>query len=132
VPFTVASRWFEGACDVQTYEIDELLGTKLRTLYQRKQARDLFDLEIALTRLPADPQRVVAAFLEYMARDGHQITRAQVEQNLALKMRDRTFLADLSPLLAGGDAWDPVAAEARVSRDIVALLPGDPWKGDER
>lgn len=83
---------------------DELLGTKLRALYQRRQARDLFDLEIALTRLPLDPQRVVAAFLEYMAHDGHPITRAQVEQNLALKMRDRTFLADLSPLLAGGDA----------------------------
>ncbi len=131
-PFKVASRWFEGACDVQTYELDELLGTKLRALYQRKQARDLFDLAIALTRLPADPQRVVAAFLEYMARDGHPITRAQVEQNLAVKMRDRSFLADLSPLLAGGDAWDPVAAEALVSRSLVALLPGDRWKGDER
>lgn len=131
-PFTVASRWFEGACEIQTYELDELLGTKLRALYQRRQARDLFDLEVALTRLPVNPRRVMTAFLEYMARDGHQITRAQVEQNLALKMRDRTFLADLSPLLAGGDAWDPVAAEALVSRDLVALLPGDPWKGDER
>lgn len=45
-PFKVASRWFEGACEIQTYELDELLGTKLRALYQRKQARDLFDLEI--------------------------------------------------------------------------------------
>ena len=54
-PFKVASRWFEGACDIQTYELDELLGTKLRALYQRKQARDLFDLEIALTRLPVQP-----------------------------------------------------------------------------
>ena len=70
-PFKVASRWFEGACDIQTYELDELLGTKLRALYQRKQARDLFDLEIALTRLPVEPQRIVAAFLEYMVRDGH-------------------------------------------------------------
>ena len=32
-PFKVASRWFEGACDIQTYELDELLGTKLRALY---------------------------------------------------------------------------------------------------
>lgn len=54
-----ASRWFEGACEIQTYELDELLGTKLRALYQRKQARDLFDLEIALTRLPVDPRRAL-------------------------------------------------------------------------
>jgi hypothetical protein len=54
-PFKVASRWFDGACEIQTYELDELLGTKLRALYQRKQARDLFDLEIALTRLPVEP-----------------------------------------------------------------------------
>ncbi|MEZ5284690.1 MAG: nucleotidyl transferase AbiEii/AbiGii toxin family protein [Vicinamibacterales bacterium] len=24
-PFAVSSRWFEGACDIQTYELDELL-----------------------------------------------------------------------------------------------------------
>ena len=127
----VASRWFEGACDIQTYELDELLGTKLRALYQRKQARDLFDLEIALTRLPVEPQRIVAAFLEYMVRDGHPITRAQVEQNLALKMRDGAFLADLSPLLATGEAWDPIVAEALISERLVTLIPGDPWKGDD-
>jgi predicted nucleotidyltransferase component of viral defense system len=129
--FKVASRWFEGACDIQTYELDELLGTKLRALYQRNQARDLFDLEIALTRLPVEPQRIVAAFLEYMVRDGHPITRAQVEQNLALKMRDGAFLADLSPLLATGEAWDPIVAEALISERLVPLLPGDPWKGDD-
>lgn len=130
-PFKVASRWFRGACEIQTYELDELLGTKLRALYQRKQVRDLFDLEIALTRLPVESQRIVAAFLEYMVRDGHAITRAQVEQNLALKMRDGAFMADLSPLLATGEAWDPIAAEALISQRLVALLPGDAWKGED-
>ena len=129
-PFRVSSRWFEGTCDILTYEVDELLGTKVRALYQRKQARDLFDLNIALSRLAVDPQRIVAAFLEYMARDGHPITRAQVEQNLALKMRDGAFLSDLSPLLATGEAWDPIAAEALISQRLVTLLPGDPWRGE--
>jgi len=132
VPFTVASRWFEGTCHIQTYDLDELLGTKLRALYQRKQSRDLFDLHIALMRLPVSPQRLVGAFLEYMAREGHPTTRAQVEQNLTAKMRDTDFLADLSPLLARGDKWDPVAAEALVSQRLVSLLPGEPWKGEER
>ncbi len=39
----VVSRWFNGVATVRTYQLDELLGTKLRALYQRKKARDLFD-----------------------------------------------------------------------------------------
>jgi predicted nucleotidyltransferase component of viral defense system len=39
--FDVSSRWFSGSADVRTYELDELLGTKLRALYQRKKGRDL-------------------------------------------------------------------------------------------
>ena len=62
----------------------------------------------------------------------HAITRAQVEQNLALKMRDGPFLADLRPLLATGEAWDPMAAEALISERLVTLLPGDAWKGEDR
>ena len=58
-------------------------------------------------------------------------SRAQVEQNLALKMRDGAFMADLSPLLATGEAWDPVAAEALISQRLVTLLPGDAWKGED-
>ena len=59
------------------------------------------------------------------------ISRAQVEQNLALKMRDGAFLADLGPLLATGEAWDPIAAEALISQRLVTLLPGDAWKGED-
>ncbi len=44
VPFAVESRWFTGNTEILTYSIDELLGTKLRALYQRKKGRDLFDL----------------------------------------------------------------------------------------
>jgi predicted nucleotidyltransferase component of viral defense system len=43
-PFSVTSRWFEGSCNIHGYDLDELLGTKLRALYQRKAGRDLFDL----------------------------------------------------------------------------------------
>ena len=78
-----------------------------------------------------EPQRIVAAFLEYMVHDGHPMTRAQVEQNLALKMRDGAFLADLSPLLAAGGPWDAAAAEALISQRLITLFPGDPWKGDD-
>jgi hypothetical protein len=38
VPFSVENSWFTGKCDVTTYPLNELLGTKLRALYQRKKA----------------------------------------------------------------------------------------------
>lgn len=130
VPFSVASRWFEGSCTIQSYDLDELLGTKLRALYQRKQGRDLFDLAIALKDPQVDPMRIVTAFSEYIDREGHKVTRAQFEENLALKMRDPQFKADISPLLAAGYEWDAEAAAPVVSSRLIELLPDDVWKGD--
>lgn len=40
----VANPWFTGNAEVVTYELDELLGTKMRAMYQRRKGRDLFDL----------------------------------------------------------------------------------------
>ena len=128
-PFEVNSRWFAGATDVSTYELDELLGTKLRALYQRRKGRDLFDLALALAQAGVSPQRILAAFDRYMSEDGSRVTRAMFEQNLSSKRTDRIFTADLSPLLANGAMWDFDAAFDRVWRDLVAHLPGDPWKG---
>ena len=58
VPFSVASRWFEGACEIPTYTLDELISTKLRALYQRKKGRDLFDIATALDSAAVDPERI--------------------------------------------------------------------------
>lgn len=129
VPFRVSSRWFEGACEIHSYELDELLGTKVRALYQRKAGRDLFDLAVALTVGKADPERIVSAFLLYMEHEGHKITRALFEENFALKMQDPAFLADISPLLSAGYKWDPEAEAPIVSSRLIERLPGDPWKG---
>ena len=128
VPFSVRSRWFQGACETNTYELDELLGTKLRALYQRKAGRDLFDLAVALGRPPANAERIVTVFLHYMEHGGHNITRALFEQNLAEKMGDPEFLADISPLLSDGYTWNPAAEAPLVARRLIELLPGDPWK----
>lgn len=129
IPFRVSSRWFDSECDIHTYELDELLGTKLRALYQRKAGRDLFDLAIALGSSEANPARVVDAFIQYMDHEGHTITRALFEKNLALKMRDPTFLADISPLLSAGYEWDPEAEAPVVASRLIERLPGDPWRG---
>ena len=48
MPFTVKNQWFNGSCEITTYQLEELMGTKLRALYQRKKGRDLYDLYKAL------------------------------------------------------------------------------------
>lgn len=40
VPFAVTNSWFSGDAELMTYQFEELLGTKLRALYQRKKGRD--------------------------------------------------------------------------------------------
>ena len=129
VPFSVASRWFDGFCNIPSYELDELLGTKMRALYQRKQGRDLFDLAIALEGPDSHPDRIVETFSEYLKREGHRVTRAQFEENIARKMRDPQFTADIGPLLAAGFLWNIDEAAAIVSSRLIPLLPGDAWKG---
>lgn len=129
VPFAVESRWYRGSCNIHSYALDELLGTKMRALHQRKQGRDLFDLAIALGNGQVDPDRIVKCFLRYIEEEGHKITRAQFEENLADKMQDPAFLADISPLLAADYKWEPEVEAAIVSSQLVERLPGEPWKG---
>jgi predicted nucleotidyltransferase component of viral defense system len=128
VPFAVASRWFEGACDITTYELDELLGTKLRALYQRRKGRDLFDISTALIKGGVDPARIIAAFSRYMKEGGHHVTRALFEENLAAKTEDKRFLSDVPPLLTAGRNWDAGQAATLVMKSLCPLLAGEPWK----
>ncbi len=128
-PLAVASRWFSGRSDIRTYELDELLATKLRALYQRRRGRDLFDLWEAKRRAHVDPARVVAACQAYLKAEGLQVTQAEFERNLAAKARDRAFLGDVRPMLAPWLEYDPLAALDLVRREFVERLPGAPWKG---
>jgi predicted nucleotidyltransferase component of viral defense system len=54
--FSVENQWFSGDCEITTYYLEELLGTKLRALYQRRKGRDLFDLWKALTTQKPDTE----------------------------------------------------------------------------
>lgn len=127
VPFSVDSRWYAGACDITTYDLDELMGTKLRALYQRRKGRDLFDMAVALSQGGVDPARLIAAFSRYMSEGGHHMTRALFEENLAAKMEDQRFLTDIPPLLTAGQSWYPPEAAALVMETLCPLLPGEPW-----
>jgi predicted nucleotidyltransferase component of viral defense system len=130
--FAVENDWFAGAVDINTYELEELLGTKLRALYQRKKGRDLYDLWLALTTLDADVAKVVDCFERYMDHGGTPVSRAELEANLAAKLESEQFVADIDPLLPTGVIYDAAVASAHVREHLIAKLAGDPWKGDLR
>lgn len=129
LPLAVRSRWFEGSARIQTYELDELLATKLRALYQRRRGRDLFDLWDAVTHGTVNPKRVIQGFLKYAENGGVRISRAQFERNLKSKVRDRSFLQEVRPMLAPGIEYDAREAAELVQREFIERLPGEPWRG---
>ena len=49
--------------------------------------------------------------------------------NLAAKREMRTFLDDVPLLLPPGTDFDVAAGVERVANELVALLPGQPWRG---
>ena len=127
------SDWFKGSATVLTYELEELLGTKMRALFQRKKGRDLYDLAMALKHFKKlDLIKTVHCFQRYMEHDKATVTRAQFEANLAEKLADPAFHQDIHPLLTQGARAFDVEAEAKhVQNAFLSLLPGHPWKGSE-
>ena len=127
--FEVNSLWYSGSTRLVTYDLSELLGTKLRALYQRKQGRDLFDLWLGLNHTDTSINNLINSFTVYMQFVGVPITRAQFEANMAAKMKDDVFLGDLTPLLRPSVQFDHHEAWRLVHSKIIARLPGAPWKG---
>ena len=130
--FDISSRWFSGSAFLLTYPLDELLGTKVRALYQRKKGRDLFDLWTAFTTSKALPERVIACFLRYMETEGRRVSRAEFERNLLAKLNDPGFLEDVGPLLIDTSAYDVHRAAEFVLERLAPLIPGEPWQGKTR
>jgi predicted nucleotidyltransferase component of viral defense system len=95
--FQLASPWVSGETEITTYRLEELLGTKLRALYQRRKGRDLFDFWLALRDHAVDPEEAVNCFHRYLRHSNLTTSRAHFERNLALKMQDAAFLEDVRP-----------------------------------
>lgn len=128
VPMIVENPWFRGTAQVQTYRLDELMGTKMRALFQRRKGRDLFDLWLCLEHKLIDPQTVVNCLMRYMAHEQHPVSRAEYEQNLYGKRSDPVFAGDITPLLNANVTYDPAQALQWVLDVLVSRIPGDPWR----
>ena len=129
--FQIENQWFSGKVAITTHNIEEILATKLRALYQRRKGRDLFDLDKGLEEISGiDVEKIITCFLEYMKFSNQRVTRAEFEENIHYKRKDIVFGEDISPLLSAAVAkeFDLNQAFTNVANKIISKLPGKPWK----
>ena len=129
-PFSVNSDWYQGEAEIVSFEPEELFGTKLRALLQRRKNRDLFDLHHGLDQLGMDRDKLIACFDHYLALGGKPITRAVAEQRMLEKLT-RSLTEDIAPLLPVGVRFnddDALQAFERVWTELIIRIKGDAWK----
>ena len=101
IPFSFPFRGQSIHARIKGYDIHEMLGTKMRAMFQRKRGRDLFDLYWALTQSqsPVDPAAIIASFQHYLKQEGTNASRAEFVGILETHLKDRGFCSDMQPLL---------------------------------
>ena len=121
--FSAVSRWYTGQCNLTTYTLDELLGTKMRALFQRRKGRDLFDLWLGLTKGGANPEIVVSIFRQYMYAENTSVSRQEYLNNLTAKMAHPGFVSDIEPILVEGTDFKMVNGFSVVENMLISRLP---------
>jgi len=129
-PFAVDNDWYRGETEILSFAPEELFGTKLRALLQRRKSRDLFDLHHGLEQLDLVPAKLIACFEHYLTIEGMSISRAVAEQRMLEKLT-RSMTEDIAPLLPVGVRFnddDALRAFETVWRELIALVKGVAWR----
>lgn len=121
-PFSLDSKWFSGNCLIPTYELEELMGTKLRALYQRKKGRDLFDIWHVFSNNLADIEQTIEIFQKYCAHNETPISKELFQKNIDLKRLHTSFQVDMNPLLPHQAHWNFDEAFEFVKRQIISKI----------
>lgn len=116
------SQWFKGTASIPTYDIHELLGTKLRALYQRKKGRDLFDMWYAMTQTKADGAKIINIWEKYMIEEGHSVSQAEFLNNMDRKIGEKEFKGDIIGLLRSDIKYNDEVAYQFIREHILEKL----------
>jgi len=123
ISFSVNSSWFSGHAYIKTFSLEELAGTKIRALYQRRKGRDLFDLYWVIENGKIDISRAVTCFQEYiLLSDGAVPSKKVFAHNLEEKISNSNFRRDSSPILRPGIEYKMDEAFRVVMNQIVEKL----------
>jgi predicted nucleotidyltransferase component of viral defense system len=111
--------------EINGYDIHEMLGTKLRALFQRRRGRDLFDLYWALTlaKPAVNPAQIIESFQHYLGLERSVARRAEFVGLLDAHLADRGFCSEMHSLLRAGITYDPQQAGSYVKTKLLSLLP---------
>lgn len=121
--YAIENTWATGSCQLITFEAEEMLGTKLRALYQRKKGRDLFDLYYALTNLDLDASALIKCYKEYMAFSvENPPTQRQFLLNMEEKLQDPDFEGDIYGLLRPGVEYDQNNAYELIKTELIEKI----------
>lgn len=123
-PFEVKSDWFTGKANIRTYNINELLGTKLRALYQRSKGRDLFDLDYSRLHIELDIDQIIECFKEYTTFSTGNRPPSQKEFliNIEEKEQDPNFIGDMEALLRPEIKYNQEAAFDWLKKKLIEKL----------
>jgi len=124
VPFEVNSRWYKGKCEINTYQLEELMGTKLRALYQRSKGRDLYDQYKALIKVDKiDKNKLIQCYHTYMHHsEGDVPTQEMYIRNIEEKIKDPEFIGDTIALLRPDEDWNADEAYHLIKTELLEKL----------
>ena len=123
IPYSMENSWFSGRCELTTYALEELLGTKLRALYQRAKGRDLFDLYKALSVSNVDIEKIIRCYKRYMNFSVIKLpTHKQFILNLEKKMSNSDFLEDMDSLIRPEETYNAEEAYRFVKKELIDRL----------
>ena len=122
-PFEVNNPWFTGKANIKTYDINELLGTKLRALYQRSKGRDLFDLDYSRRAMDLNIDAILKCYRVYMEFSvGTTPSQKEFLQNIEAKEADLIFTGDMEGLLRPEINYDQKTAFEWLKEEIITKM----------
>lgn len=123
IPYKVENGWFSGECNLTVYELEELLGTKMRALYQRRKGRDLFDLYWALKNHSVDVDKLIQCYKTYIEFSVDKPpTQKQFLSNIEGKMTDKEFLDDIFIILKQSVEYDNKRAWNMIKVNLIEKI----------
>jgi len=123
IEHTIKNTWANGTCRIIGFEAEEMLGTKLRALYQRRKGRDLFDLYYSLTHLDLDTDKLIWCYKEYMAFSVDKPpSQKQFILNMEEKLENPDFQGDIYALLRPGIGYDQAEAYKIIKTELLEKI----------
>ncbi len=122
IDYELNTDWYSGGSTIITYSLNELIGTKLRALYQRRKGRDLFDIWFIFSNGLADLKKSIFIFHEYNKYNRIKISKKMFFQSMEKKKESMDFRKDMKFMLPINFNWNFDVAYDYVIDNVLPLI----------